>query len=188
MSKELRHTSFAEILPSSIASDSTMRAAASVLDAEFAGLDAAVDQLTFYTRIDSLEEPLLSHLAWQWHVDFWDADLSLNEKRALLKMAYSWHEKKGTPAAIEMVLADVLGGGRVEEWQDYGGKPKHFRVISQTAPGNERIYSQLLQAIGLAKNERSVLDTIIQSSPISGRVSVAGVCVASCAVTIKQEV
>ncbi|MGL1931764.1 MAG: phage tail protein I [Desulfotalea sp.] len=187
MSKDLKETSFADLLPSSITGDDKFKAAASALDAEFVEIEKAREKLFLYGDLDNIEEPLLTHLAYQWHVDFWDEELDINQKRQLLKGSYIWHRIKGTPAAIEMVLENVLGGGYVEEWQKYDGKPYHFRVISRTAPGNEKIYQQLLQAIDLAKNERSILDKIIQTSPIDGLISVGGVCVTSVSATISQE-
>lgn len=188
MSKETSSVMFKELLPASISHDEQFLAAATVLDQERAYVDVSIDALALYARIDEMGEDLLKHLAYQWHVDFWDDSLELEQKRQLVKDAYQWHRIKGTPQAVELLVGKVLGGGYVQEWFEYDGEPYHFRVVSNTAPGNIDIYNQLLDAIEQSKNERSVLDTIIQSTPILGRVLVGGVCVCSSAVTICQEV
>lgn len=170
MSKTLPDISFAEILPSSIAHDETVQAAARSIDGELKQINRAIDSLYIYSRWDELEEPLLTHLAWQFKVDFWDDDLPVDKKRALVKNTVIRHRQKGTPSAIEEAISDVLGGGVVEEWWEYGGDPYHFRVrvdvVGQSL--TEQAYSWADQLIRAYKNVRSQLDGMKTCLPVAG--------------------
>ena len=163
MSKGLPNISFEEILPSSIAHDETVQAAARSIDDELMQIKRAIDGLYIYSRWDELEEPLLTHLAWQFKVDFWDDSLSLEKKRLLVRNSVARHRQKGTPSAIEDAIADALGGGIVEEWWTYGGEPYHFRVrVEVTDQGvTDQAYAWADQLIEAYKNVRSKLDAVL---------------------------
>lgn len=175
MSKRLPDIRFADILPASIAGDETVKAAAQAIDDELKQITRAIDTLHIYSRWNELEEPLLTHLAWQFKVDFWSDDLTLEKKRALVRNSVARHRQKGTPSAIEGAIADVLGGGTVEEWWTYGGEPYHFRVrVEVTDQGvTDRAYGWADQLIDAYKNVRSKLDAVITYLSARGKVHMA---------------
>ncbi|MCP4747310.1 MAG: phage tail protein I [Desulfobacteraceae bacterium] len=183
MGKTLKSISFRSLLPDSIA-DPVICAAAKALDCQILALNQAIDSLYIYSRIDELTEEQLKHLAWQWHVDFWDEGLPVDKKRILIKRAYIWHQKKGTPAAVEEMVKDVLGGGYVEEWFDYGGEPYHFKIFSNSPPDDTETFTRLLIAVDTAKNERSVLNEIINAPSIKSDSYFAGIVVSGTTITI----
>jgi phage tail P2-like protein len=160
MSKTYPDISFSELLPSSIASDPTIAAAAQALDAELQAVNDAIQNIAIYSRVDLLSDALLKHLAWQWHVDFWDDGLDSDAKLTLVLQSYDWHRHKGTPYAVEQMVQDVLGGGSVQEWYEYGGDPFHFKITSNSSPQDLATYNRLLAAVEVSKNERSILDDI----------------------------
>ena len=164
-----------------------MEAAARALDGELKALNGITDDLFLYSDIANLPEPILKHLAWQWHVDFWEDELSREQKAALVSMSYCWHQIKGTPGAVEMILEDVLGGGRVEEWWEYGGQEFHFRVISHDPPEDDGAMAILKAGINAAKNTRSILDVIIKPASFAGDLSLGGTLSSGIIVTINQE-
>lgn len=170
MSKRLPDIRFVDILPASIAGDETVKAAAQAIDDELKQITRAIDTLHIYSRWNELEEPLLTHLAWQFKVDFWSDDLPLEKKRALVRNSVARHRQKGTPSAIEGAIADVLGGGTVEEWWTYGGEPYHFRVrvdvIGQSLTA--QAYAWSAQLIRVYKNVRSQLDGVKTCLPVGG--------------------
>lgn len=77
--------SFADLLPESIKNDSVIQAAANSLDGEVQAVNQILDVPALLSRIDELPNEVLEHLAWQFHVDFWDQDLSLELKRNLIR-------------------------------------------------------------------------------------------------------
>lgn len=104
-----------------------------------------------------MPENIVDYLARQYHVDFYQADLSLDAKRKLVKNSIIWHRHKGTKWAVEQVVSTVFEHpAHVEEWFEYGGDPYKFKI---TASGFENI-QQLVSAIKTVK----ILDRISTAS------------------------
>ena len=87
-----------------------------------------ISQLRIYPMIDQLPERLLDILAYDFKVDWWDADYSLEEKRRTLKDSWRVHKLLGTKAAVEMAISAIYPRTTVLEWWEYGGEPYHFRL------------------------------------------------------------
>ncbi len=169
MSRDLKATNFVDLLPSSIAEDETIRAAALALDEELQFANDGRSLVFIYSRIDEIEEPLLSILAHQMHVDYWDPDLPLETKRELVKGSIPWHRIKGTPMAVETMVKTVIGGGEVLEWFEYGGDPYFFRIsTTHSLGGPDTFAKKLLPAINMAKNTRSWLEKIVVQRRLAG--------------------
>lgn len=100
-------------------------------------------------------------LAWQWHVDFYDYNLSLIEKRSLVKKSLNTHRIKGTPAAVEEVVTAAFKSAKVVENWEYGGQPYHFKVemVREGMPSRNELES-LSRSINAVKNVRSWIDEI----------------------------
>jgi phage tail P2-like protein len=187
MSKTYPDISFSDLLPSSIASDPTIAAAAEALDAELQAVNDAIQNIAIYSQVDLSSDALLKHLAWQWHVDFWDDTLDSDAKLTLVLQSYDWHRHKGTPYAVEQMVQDVLGGGSVQEWFEYGGDPFHFKIISNSPPQDLATYDRLLAAVKVSKNERSILDDIESSMSINSDVYFTGILAVGAINTIEDE-
>lgn len=84
--------------------------------------------LSLYPRIDELPEDLLDILAYDFKVDWWDAEYSLEEKRRIFKDSWYVHKHLGTKAAVETALRAIYPKAEVQEWFQYGGKPYFFRL------------------------------------------------------------
>ena len=74
------------------------------------------------------EETVLDILAWDFKVDWWDPEYSIEEKRRTLKGSWRVHKTLGTKAAVEKAIRAIYPGTRVLEWWEYGGEPYHFRL------------------------------------------------------------
>ena len=161
MSKELQHTSLFDILPQNLLRDEQIKAAAQALDAELQKITAATKEALLLPRLDELSEAVIDLLAWQWHVDFYEPNMSLETKRQLVRESIAWHRLKGTKAAVEKMVQAVFRGGVVTEWFEYGGEPYHFRVDILSAPQiTAENTARLLNVINASKNIRSWLDEI----------------------------
>lgn len=173
MSKTLSDISFAELLPASIAADETIQAAAQTLDAELKAIHGEIDNILIWSRIDELDEPLLSYLAWQLHVEYWRPEMILLEKREMLRQAFMLHMTKGTPGAVENALAAAvksIGLARVQEWFEYGGSPYYFKVAVDIIGElvGDGLQDELLRIIAFYKNCRSQLEAIEYNLSASG--------------------
>jgi|GEM_PF-2459291 len=155
MSKYLGSTPFRDLLVHSIAADPTMRAAADALDAAFiksvraipdvllyarlandSGFVNPVPMLSAMTRLSDLSDGLaelpgnvLDILAWQLHVEGYEATVDIQAKRELVQGSLLLHRRKGTPWAVKNALVTALRlPTELSEWFSYGGRPYFFRV------------------------------------------------------------
>ena len=112
--------------------------------------------------IDDLPESALDLLACDFAIDWWNADASDAEKRAVLKTAWKVHAKKGAKDAVETAVSAVSPGATVREWFEYGGNPYCFRIRIETDGRDltDAARERLLRNVQYYKNARSHLDTV----------------------------
>jgi len=153
-------------LPEALRQDSSVLALAESVAGLLASRPEEIDRLRIYPAIDALPEDLLDILAYDFKVDWWDPEYSLDEKRWTLKTSWKVHKTLGTKAALEAAMSAVYPGTEVEEWFEYGGEPHHFRVFirgEETAIGPGRL-DEFKKAIVRVKRLSSWLDSIITST------------------------
>lgn len=113
---------------------------------------------------DTAPAQILPWMAWAQSVDNWGIDWSEEQKRAVIKAAYSVHRQKGTVYALRTALAALGYDLIVQEWyqQIPAGDPYTFDVIL-TIAGNEidsETFTKLLAVIEANKNLRSHLSKV----------------------------
>ena len=161
MSKDLQSTSLLDILPPNLLADKQIHAAAQALDDELQKITAATKEALLLPRLDELPEEVIDLLAWQWHVDFYEpVGMDIETKRRLIKNSIAWHRIKGTPAAVEQVVSAAFDTSHVQEWFEYGGKPYHFKVVTEDVTTDKDVLERMRHAIHAAKNARSWLETV----------------------------
>ncbi len=156
----LKTVSLLDLLPYNLRSDATVSAAAQVIESELQQLMELTQYLTHFNRWDNLTGEETDEYAWQYHVDFYDSSLPLEQRRELVRNSYQWHRRKGTPSAVEELVATVFGSGKVEEWWGYGGDPYHFRVVTSDPDATTERAQQFVAAVNSVKNIRSRLEAI----------------------------
>lgn len=153
-------------LPEALRQDPSVFALAESVAGLLASRPEEIDRLRIYPAINALPENLLDILAYDFKVDWWDPEYSLDEKRWTLKTSWKVHKTLGTKAALEAAMSAVYPGTEVEEWFEYGGEPHHFRVFirgEETAIGPGRL-DEFKKAIVRVKRLSSWLDSIITST------------------------
>ena len=88
-------------LPAVLRGDKNMFALAVATAKALSARAEEIDSLRIYSRIDELPEDLLDILAYDFKVDWWNGDYSLEEKRQVLKDSWRVHRMLGTKAAVE---------------------------------------------------------------------------------------
>lgn len=157
----LDEISMAKNLTPALACDPRMVRVMEAVDKELKELAARQYLLYIVANIDVMPEPVINLLAWQWHVDFWDDSLELDQKRKLVKNSIAWHRRKGTPAVVEEVVGTILEKAVIKENWEYGGNPYCFRVEMIEGPlPNAATIDRLVKAINSVKNKRSHLDGV----------------------------
>lgn len=159
----LQDYSVVNLLPESLKKDPFIVALGEAVEKELKEAYREAESLSNFYDVDKLPVPLLDYLAYQKHVDFYEPDLPIEQKRKLVKNTTSWHRKKGTPWAVEQVTSIVFPNAEVVEWFEYGGSPYYFLVkldleedfsLSTDKPRLKRL-------IDTTKNKRSWLEKIV---------------------------
>lgn len=161
MSKTIYDVRLVDLLPESLKNDPDIIAASKAVDLSFSVVANAVNKALILPRIDQLESDVLDHVAYFFHVDFYDRSLDIETKRRLIKESVYIHQVKGTPAAVEILIETLFDEGVVEEWFDYGGSPYRFRVVTSNQSVTQERAEEFIRALNTVKNARSHLDNVI---------------------------
>lgn len=167
MSREITTENLLRSFPYALANDKDKDALAATVSDELQQLFNDNDKLIIYANIDKLDERLLDIIANDYDVKWYLYDGTLETKRAQIASCFYIHRHLGTKMAMVFALSDICPGTEVEEWQDYGGKPYHFRILldvtEQRMPISQKIVDSIISVV---KPARSVLegDSVIYRS------------------------
>ena len=115
------------------------------------------------SMIDELDEEVLDVLGVELRTPYYSGDLTIAQKRAIIKSTLGWFFRAGTPAAVEEMVTAIFGQGEVVEWFNFTEgpfTPGTFDIITDTRM-TEDIVARLLQIIGQVKNARSHLRRVL---------------------------
>jgi len=175
MSRTIEDIIWSEIMPPAIRNDSQVQALDTAITPQLQAVSQAIEECIILARLDELSETVVDLLAWQYHVDFYDKGLPIEQKRTLVKTSIDVHRHKGTPYAVQTVVSAILNGAQVLEWFNYGGEPYHFKVALITGPmASGETIEKLVKAINLTKNTRSWLDGVEFSRGINQTICFRG--------------
>ena len=148
-----------DIVPENLLEDKHIRKITDVIDAALKDIYPETAYPALISRIDELDSDTIDSLAWQWHVDFYDEDLSLEVRRELVKKSIDYHRHMGTNYAVDGVIKTCFQNAEIQENWEYGGNPYCFKVITIHAgiPDEDEL-GRIVQAINSVKNTRSSLD------------------------------
>ncbi len=150
--------------PIALQGDQASAALAEVTARLLARRPEEIDRLLIYPAIDRLDEKLLDILAYDFKVDWWDPNYTVEEKRRTLKSSWHIHKILGTKAAVEMAIRDIYPKTDVLEWFEYeGGKPYHFKLnidLTDTFGDETRPWA-VLERVNFYKSLRSHMDEIV---------------------------
>ncbi|MGG3448621.1 phage tail protein I [Domibacillus aminovorans] len=107
-----------------------------------------------------IPEQLLDIVAVEEHVDFYDPDLSVEQKRELIANSFFFHQKKATSAAVEQLIEIVFGEGKVVEWFEYGAEPGYFKVVTSNPAVTNELAAQFIHALNSVKRHSAWLDVV----------------------------
>lgn len=123
-----------------------------------------IDRLCVYPEIYRLDEKLLDILAYDFKVDWWNPNYTVEEKRRTLAGSWRVHKMLGTRAAVETAIRAIYPKASVQEWFEYeNGKPYHFRLnIDLTGELSDaaRPY-RVLERVNFYKSLRSHMEEIV---------------------------
>lgn len=185
---ELKNVDLLKLQTKFMQQDSTTQALCAALTPKIQEVAEDVKQCLILARVDELSEELLDELAWELHIEWYDANASIDVKRNLIKNSDKVHKFLGTPYAVEQVIQDYFGDGTVEEWFEYNGEPYMFNVVTTNPSVTAELANQFTMAVDSVKNMRSKLDQIIVSLSADVSINFAGVIHTGDNITIEQVV
>lgn len=160
-----------DTLPQGIGQDEAIKKLAISAGGVFSKTEADVDIILLLANIDKMGDALLDTLAWQYHVDFYEVNASLTEKRHMVKESIKVHRIKGTPQAIEAACKSRAKEIEVKEWFEYGGEPYHFRVVIVDGDlSDEDSLAKTSDIVEKTKNVRSWNDGVIYSRSVGSKI------------------
>ncbi|MCE5199913.1 MAG: phage tail protein I [Armatimonadota bacterium] len=136
---ELANLESRRLLPQNLSTDEVLSAILNATDTYWQELAVAIPTLAILATIDQQPENVIDDLAWQFHVDYWNAGWDLATKRTAVKNSFRLHKLAGTRGAVNDLIRIIWGDGAiVSEWWQHGGEPGTFDVtltngISQAA-------------------------------------------------------
>lgn len=158
---DLKNVDLLSLQTSAMKTDSTIKALCAALTPQFQQLANEVKMCMIYSRINELDEAALDELAWQMHIDWYDATADISIKRQLIKTADDVHAKLGTAAAVEDVVKAYFGDGQVQEWFEYGGTNGMFNVLTTNGSVTDTLAAQFARVIEPVKRKSQHLDQVI---------------------------
>lgn len=160
-------------LPLVLQNSSKMRTIATSIAMLLESRTEEINKIKLYAAIDSLPEPLLDILAYDFKVDWYDSNYNLESKRAILKSNFDVHRRLGTKGAFLEALRNVYPDSDVEEWFEYGGKPFYFRIILDVSKQNEAInHTDIVRKVEPFKRLTARLETAVISYKISAKIKI----------------
>lgn len=158
---KLQEAEILKLLPAWMRDDDSVKGLAEGTDEVTRALAARIKLMSRWNQIDQLDEQTLDEMAWELNIQWYDSTAPIETKRAVIRNSDRVYAKLGTPYAVAQIIADYFGTGEVREWYQYGGKPYHFKVLSDN-PGlvNENL-DLFLSLLRTVKRRSAWLDAIL---------------------------
>jgi phage tail P2-like protein len=157
----IRTDDLLKTLPHVLKMDNNFCSYAGIFAKQLGKVISDVDSATIYAHIDMLPEAVLDILAYDFKVDWYNYNYSIETKRELIKTSLAVHKHMGTKGAMISAVSTMYPYALVEEWFEYGGEPYYFRVILDEISQNTQIlYDELLRSIEIYKACRAHLECV----------------------------
>lgn len=158
---DLTNIDLLQLQTSYMKEDPTTKALCAAITPQLRQIAGQLFKCLILANIDQLPEEILDELAFELHIDWYDATAAIDVKRSLIKNSDKVHRYLGTPFAVEQVVQDYFGDGIVEEWFEYGGQPYYFRVLTENSAVTGELANQFNKAVDKVKNLRSRLEAVV---------------------------
>ncbi len=123
-----------------------------------------------YASIDEQPEYILDYMAVESRTMYYEENMDVETKRAIIKNSLAWYMKAGTQGCVDELIETVLGGGKTIPWYEFSdgeGTPGTFDIIANTQM-EPSMYERLTRIIEHAKNKSAVLRYISIEHELEG--------------------
>ncbi len=151
-----------DILPFTFRTDenSALSMAAAVLTKLFY---KTMSDVLFWSDIDNAGPAVLDAMAAETDAPFYSAEMTPENKRAVIAAAFTYNSKIGTPSNMTALMSAAFGGGEIIEWYDYNGKPYYFKLVVSSLPESaltDTGYTLLMNRLEKIKPKRAKMEDI----------------------------
>jgi len=153
------------VLPDVLKFDPSMMALAASVAEILAEQPENIEKAKIYTVADRIPENLLDILAFDFKVDWWDPNYTLEEKRKTFVNSWAVQRTLGTKYAIETAVNAIFPGTQVREWFEYGGDPFYFRIMSTNLSIAQENLERFIFILNIVKRNSAWLEEIQVSMP-----------------------
>ena len=115
MIKSLRQARITDGLPRVLARQEWVIALSEALGLALGKTLDYTDESQIYTRLDTAPEAVLDVLAVDWKIDWYDTELTVEQKRRIVKTALTVRRLMGTAAAVKLQVHAIYPEATVTE-------------------------------------------------------------------------
>lgn len=134
---------------------------AETFDSIMAQVNALTELVCLYPCIDSLSSDFIDELAVQFHLEYYDKSLPLEQRRELVKNGIPWHMIKGTAGVVNEAIQVITRNAKIKEWFEYGGQPYYFRIEINGETITKAEHDAIRKLALALKNVRSWLECVV---------------------------
>lgn len=157
MIKTLDNFEIGDLLSDSLKKDKNIAALAYALTPIF---QKVYSQTQLVQMFEGIPDHLLDFVAFEEAAEFYDVNMTNEQKRLIIANSESIHKTKGTVAAIEDVIAPFFPKGKVREWFEYGGDPYHFHIYANEYLKNEQDIVKLFRMVNTVKRQSTRFERV----------------------------
>lgn len=158
---KLQEAEILKLLPAWMRDDGSVKGLAEGTDEVTRALAARIKLMSRWNQIDQLDEQTLDEMAWELRIEWYDSTAPIETKRAVIRNSDLVYAKLGTRFAVEQIITDYFGSGEVREWYEYGGKPHHFKILSDNPEMVNANFDLFMKLLGTVKRRSSWLDAVL---------------------------
>ena len=158
---KLQEAEILKLLPAWMRDDGSVKGLAEGTDEVTRALAARIKLMSRWNQIDQLDEQTLDEMAWELNIQWYDSTAPIEAKRAVIRNSDLVYSKLGTRFAVEQIITDYFGSGEVREWYEYGGKPHHFKILSDNPEMVNANFDLFMKLLGTVKRRSSWLDAVL---------------------------
>ncbi len=135
------------------------------------------ERIVLACNVDNLPEEILDILAVQYRIPYYDSDLTMQQKRDLVREGYRWVMTAGTTGCINRLVRAIFGNGNTVEWYEdkYGNISEGYfdiQIDGEYIPKDKvATFERILRK---AKNVHSKLRYVISKQEIYPSVNIVG--------------
>lgn len=139
--------------------------------------DVLSSNVILWADIDNAKEEFLDVMAVELDCPFYDVNMTIEQKRAIVKSSFAYNSRIGTVSSVKKALEATFGGGNVSEWFEYGGDPYYFKAEitrSDNIATSYNNFDYFIKVLEKVKNKRSKLEGITINERLKGNLYFGG--------------